>query len=177
MIKDDFDDNSDNSATNHNIDVRKILFSFRIQDILKLAYSRWKLARSEVRESWKVRANYLNSKPLPGRLIALPPALEVNLLSTLLYSLTSEWFKFASDLTIRLKRPKKTIQDDIKGGVIYFGSERVIIRNEVARTMRMIFLLRLSIFGREHANLRGDEIIERKKKGCSGTHCNKRNNG
>ena len=115
MIRDDFDDDSDDSAANHNVDGREILCSFRTQDVMKLACSRWRLACSEVRESWKFWANYLNSKSLPGRFIALPPALEVNLLSTVRQSSTAEWIKFTSDLTTGLKRPKKIIQDDVNG--------------------------------------------------------------
>ena len=73
----------------------------------------------------------MNSKPLPGRFIALPLALEVDLLSTVRQSLTVEWIKFASDLTTELKQPMKIIQDDVKGRVRCFESERVTIRNEV----------------------------------------------
>ena len=79
VIQDDFDDNSDNSAANHNVDVSELPCSFKTQDMMRLACFRWRLACSEFRESWKVRANYLNSKPLPGRFIALPPALRVNI--------------------------------------------------------------------------------------------------
>jgi len=107
----------------------------------------------------------LNSKPLPSRFITLPPVLEVNLLYNLLQSLTAEWVNFASYLTTRMKQLKKIIQHDVKGWVRCIGSERLIIRNEVVQTMRIQLILRLSIFGRELVNLRGDEIVERTKRG------------
>lgn len=55
----------------------------------------------------------------------------MNLISTVRQSLTAEWMKFALDLATGLKRPKKIIQDDTRGGIKRFGSERVIIRNDV----------------------------------------------
>lgn len=39
VIKIDFDDNSDDGATNYNVDAMEILCSFRTQDTMKLACS------------------------------------------------------------------------------------------------------------------------------------------
>ena len=74
--------------------------------------------------------------------------LKPNFVSAILESLTLEWVQFSNDITTRLKRPRTVVQEDAKGCVWCFGSERVVCRNEAVRKMWFSHILGLSLFGR-----------------------------
>ena len=163
--KDIFDEDSDDSATNHNVAIINRLPSFRPGDIMKLACIRWRGLSETMRENWRVRARYLNARPLPGEFKKIPLVLQPNFESTILESLTLEWVQFSNDLTTGIKRPRKVVQEDAKGCVRCLGRERVVCRNEVVRKMRFSHILGLSLFGREYKKLKAKEIVQRMKTG------------
>ena len=66
MANDVFDEDSDDRATNHNVAITNRMQLFRPGDILKLACIRWRGLSERMRENWRVRARYLNARPLPG---------------------------------------------------------------------------------------------------------------
>ena len=163
--KDMSDEDSDDSATNHNVAIINRLPSFRPGDMMKLACMRWRGLSERMRENWRVRARCLNARPLSGEFKKLPLVLQPNFESTMLESLTLEWVQFSNDLTTGIKRPRKIVQEDAKGCVRCLGRERVVCRNEVVRKMRFSHMLGLSLFGREHKKLKAKEIVQRMKTG------------
>ena len=165
VVNDIFDEDSDDSATNHNVAITNRLPSFRPGDIMKLACMRWRGLPERMRENWRVRARYLNARPLPGEFKKIPLVLQPNFVSTILESLTLEWVQFSNDLTTGIKRPRKVVQEDAKGCVRCLGRERVVCRNEVVRKMRFSHILGLSLFGGEYKKLKAKEIVQRMKTG------------
>ena len=83
-------DDSDDSACNHNV-VIKNGPSIKRGDTMKLACAHWRSMSDAMKESWRKRAEYLNSRPIPGKYLAIPYRLKSNFVSTVLESLTGDW--------------------------------------------------------------------------------------
>lgn len=60
---------------------------------MKLVCSSWRSFSEDMKESWRSRAVYLNSRPIPGQFLVLPSILNSNLVDVVLESLTNEWYR------------------------------------------------------------------------------------
>ena len=152
-------DDSEDSACNHNV-VIKSDPHVKLGDTMKLASAHWRSTSDGMKESWRKRAEYLNSRPIPGKYVAIPYSLKSNFVNTVLESLTGEWKSICKVFGAGMKRPKKVVQAHVKGSRKCFGKERVMVRNEVVRTICTSALMVVALFGEGGKCFEGGEIVE-----------------
>ena len=101
-------DDSDDSACNHNV-VIKSDQSIKRSDTIKLACAHWRSMSDAMRKIWLKRAEYLNSRPIPGKYLAIPYRLKSDFVRNVLESLTGEWKGICKVCGAGMKRPKKVV--------------------------------------------------------------------
>ena len=95
----------------------------------------------------------------------MPVCLEHHFIRNVLESLTNEWVNVCKEFNGNLKRPKRTIQDCDSGTISCFGKERVMVRNELVKKVRLSTMMVLTLFGNTNAKLNVEEIVEKTKNG------------
>ena len=129
--------------------------------VFRAACHRWSHElTADLRKAWEKRAQRLNRRKLPGELKEVPMELlqhdnneknEIDVLKTnVMMSLTSEWEGIVVMLKNCIRRKPKTL-DSIT--TRQFGHEKVTLGTQSYREIQMSYLLHLTIFGRDFANV------------------------
>ena len=117
---------------------------------------------AKVQGAWDERAAYLNSRPLPGKLISLPQAvLTPSLKCNMVTGLHLDWKHFVRQMvqaTIRQPRGGLSLKE------YKFGLEKVTLRRQKFCRSYLNYNLRLTLFGQNLAKLKESEkVLSRKK--------------
>eukprot|EP00978_Attheya_sp_CCMP212_P027085 scaffold90288_cov52-Attheya_sp.AAC.6 len=109
--------------------------------VMRLAGSNWHNISQELKEGWKERAAWLNSRPVPGKFLELPANLNQ---ADVLKSITLDWVRVVSLFRNMITRRPRAL---------------------AYRSFEMSYIIQMCIFGKEWSKLRKrDEIISQTKK-------------
>ena len=133
-------------------------YKIKHPDVMKLGCYYWRNnVPPQVKEAWTRRAEYLNSREVPGKFVTVPAEIGGGGLSTndfLMEALTVEWSKLLAVLRSSVVTNQRRVQK--RGGnslsIICFGKERVVVGSQTYRQLNISYLLKLVIFGGKNNN-------------------------
>ena len=137
--------------------------NIKVWEVMKLAFLRWKDFPPHHIESWNQRAEWLNSRPLPGRFVNVPgvlrqeDTLEVNVCKLL----TCDWYRMVKVFRNSVMRKPRRLQSS---QTVYFGKEEVKVLSQTYRCMYVQIMLRWALFGINNSRLTKDELIYKSKR-------------
>ena len=137
---------------------RRKIFRFKAGKLQTLAGIYWRRLSKEIKEAWKDRARFLNSRDIPGELKILPSVVtDAVILSSVNLEIDQLQRVFRQAL---LRQPKR----DVSKYVRVFCIERVRMKTQTFRSFAMSLPLQLLIFGPNLSFMQDQEIISRTKK-------------
>jgi hypothetical protein len=153
-IVNDGDNNDDDSEVNS-------LDTPPRPNLMRVAGLRWRVMPPNSRGGWQQRANWLNSRPIPGKFLSFPDGACDH--PEVLNAMTLDWARMVSLFRTCVTRRQKQTQSSVS---VFFGKEKVHIINQSYRRFEVNELIRLCLFGKDLGKLRVDEVVLRSKKMC-----------
>lgn len=117
-----------------------------VYQVMRLACIEWRSMPPHHIESWSVRAEMLNRRPLPGRFVLIPGVLgEGQIMERhVKEALSGEWERIVKILRNAVTREPRR---DISQRVVLFGKERVRILSQTYRRVYLGSLMKKVVFG------------------------------
>ena len=130
-------------------------------EIMKLAVAKWRKMTPELKNSWKERADLVNSLPLLGKFETIPEHINPIQDSVILETLNQEFTRFQGIIKKSLMR---TYKNKKMTSIKTFGLEKVVILDQVFKTLFLSHLLKTTFFGPSLSFLRKYEVVMKTNK-------------
>ena len=129
------------------------------REVSRLCWDSWKVLCHESKNAWALRACNLNRRSIPGVLVSIPNEWGNAQFSKIaISSVELDWSRFVSSYKFAIlhqkvgKHPSKSY---------CFGTERVMVRNQVIKTFKISKILTFTLFGSSFSKLCKSSIINR----------------
>ena len=134
-------------------------------DRMKLAWISWRSLPQLSKISWKQRSISLNRRPIPGILTQPPNQYSMlSFYSSVFRSMAIEWEQIVGIFRRMILFPRP--RNDLLTKSYKFGTENVVVGNQIYRCFRLSHLIVLTLFGPEFSKVEKYCLISRTKKVC-----------
>ena len=128
-------------------------------DRARLASRHWASLTPDLRQSWKERAELVNTLPVIGTFDVIPAEVNDDVILT---ALNLEYNKFVGAMNRALMRPTHFLDSITRKS---FGKEkRIQVKSKIFRSLYLTYLLKVILFGSNFEKVKQRELIYRTKK-------------